>query len=76
MQNLLSLAGWLTASEEGDYSILAAVLSFEASFFTTLRDMRPLGKVLCATGIIAVLLAFFWKDTFNPGRLTTGFSPN
>uniref|UniRef100_U3IDG4 Hydroxysteroid 11-beta-dehydrogenase 1-like protein n=2 Tax=Anas TaxID=8835 RepID=U3IDG4_ANAPP len=70
MQNLLSLAGWLTASEEGDYSILAAVLSFEASFFTTLRDMRPLGKVLCATGIIAVLLAFFWKDTFNPESLS------
>nr|XP_038025212.1 hydroxysteroid 11-beta-dehydrogenase 1-like protein isoform X2 [Anas platyrhynchos] len=61
---------WLTASEEGDYSILAAVLSFEASFFTTLRDMRPLGKVLCATGIIAVLLAFFWKDTFNPESLS------
>ncbi|XP_013057378.1 hydroxysteroid 11-beta-dehydrogenase 1-like protein isoform X2 [Anser cygnoides] len=32
--------------------------------------MRPLGKVLCATGIIAVLLAFFWKDTFNPESLS------
>ncbi|XP_009081649.1 PREDICTED: hydroxysteroid 11-beta-dehydrogenase 1-like protein [Acanthisitta chloris] len=31
--------------------------------------MRPLGKVLCATGIAAVLIAFFWKDSFDPGGL-------
>ncbi|XP_051495612.1 hydroxysteroid 11-beta-dehydrogenase 1-like protein isoform X1 [Apus apus] len=32
--------------------------------------MKPIGKVLCATGIIAVHLAFFWKDSFNPERLS------
>ncbi|NXO02378.1 DHI1L protein, partial [Rhinopomastus cyanomelas] len=31
--------------------------------------MRPVGKVLCATGIIAGLLAFFWKGSFNPESL-------
>lgn len=45
-------------------------------FFTTWRDMKPVGKVLCATGIVAGLLAFFWKDPFNPGRLTRGVIPN
>lgn len=43
-------------------------------FFTSWWDMKPIGKVLCATGIIAGLLAFFWKDTFNPGRFTRGGS--
>ncbi|KFP55246.1 Hydroxysteroid 11-beta-dehydrogenase 1-like [Cariama cristata] len=32
--------------------------------------MKPIGKVLCATGIIAGLLAFFWKDPFNPESLS------
>ncbi|NXI70977.1 DHI1L protein, partial [Anseranas semipalmata] len=32
--------------------------------------MKPFGKVLCATGSIAVLLAFFWKDTFYPESLS------
>uniref|UniRef100_A0A663DUW4 Hydroxysteroid 11-beta-dehydrogenase 1-like protein n=1 Tax=Aquila chrysaetos chrysaetos TaxID=223781 RepID=A0A663DUW4_AQUCH len=32
--------------------------------------MKPIGKVLCATGIIAGLLAFFWKDAFNPESLS------
>lgn len=45
-------------------------------FFTRWWGMKPIGKVLCATGIIAGLLAFFWKDTFNPGRFTTGVIPN
>ncbi|XP_052658063.1 hydroxysteroid 11-beta-dehydrogenase 1-like protein isoform X3 [Harpia harpyja] len=39
-------------------------------FFTSWWDMKPIGKVLCATGIIAGLLAFFWKDTFNPESLS------
>ncbi|NXY50491.1 DHI1L protein, partial [Ceuthmochares aereus] len=34
--------------------------------------MKPTGKVLCAIGVVAVLLAFLWKDRFNPGRLTRG----
>ncbi|KFO92033.1 Hydroxysteroid 11-beta-dehydrogenase 1-like [Buceros rhinoceros silvestris] len=32
--------------------------------------MKPIGKVLCATGIVAGLLAFFWKDPFNPESLS------
>ncbi|NXA53497.1 DHI1L protein, partial [Nothocercus julius] len=32
--------------------------------------MMAVGKVLCATGIVAGLLAFFWKDTFNPESLS------
>ncbi|XP_063213844.1 hydroxysteroid 11-beta-dehydrogenase 1-like protein isoform X4 [Chroicocephalus ridibundus] len=32
--------------------------------------MKPIGKVLCATGIIAGLLAFFWKDPFNAESLS------
>ncbi|KFV93129.1 Hydroxysteroid 11-beta-dehydrogenase 1-like [Fulmarus glacialis] len=32
--------------------------------------MKPVGKVLCATGIVAGLLAFFWKDPFNPESLS------
>ncbi|KAM9265341.1 hydroxysteroid 11-beta-dehydrogenase 1-like protein isoform 4-T5 [Morus bassanus] len=32
--------------------------------------MKPVGKVLCATGIVAGLLAFFWKDSFNPESLS------
>ncbi|KFQ00418.1 Hydroxysteroid 11-beta-dehydrogenase 1-like [Leptosomus discolor] len=32
--------------------------------------MKPIGKVLCATGIIAGLLAFFWKEPFNPETLS------
>ncbi|NWJ02988.1 DHI1L protein, partial [Crypturellus undulatus] len=32
--------------------------------------MKAIGKVLCATGIVAGLLAFFWKDTFNPESLS------
>ncbi|KAM7080969.1 hydroxysteroid 11-beta-dehydrogenase 1-like protein isoform 1-T1 [Ciconia maguari] len=39
-------------------------------FFTTWKDMKPVGKVLCATGIVAGLLAFFWKDPFNPESLS------
>ncbi|RLV84463.1 hypothetical protein DV515_00016204 [Chloebia gouldiae] len=34
------------------------------------RDMKPIGKVLCATGAVARLLAFFWKDDFNPESLS------
>lgn len=34
--------------------------------------MKPIGKVLCATGVVAGLIAFFWKDDFNPGRLARG----
>ncbi|NXN82885.1 DHI1L protein, partial [Bombycilla garrulus] len=32
--------------------------------------MKPIGKVLCATGVVAGLLAFFWKDDFNPESLS------
>ncbi|NXF11558.1 DHI1L protein, partial [Smithornis capensis] len=32
--------------------------------------MQPTGKVLCATGIVAGLIAFFWKDPFIPERLS------
>ncbi|KFO04021.1 Hydroxysteroid 11-beta-dehydrogenase 1-like [Balearica regulorum gibbericeps] len=32
--------------------------------------MKPIGKVLCATGIVAGLVAFFWKDPFNPESLS------
>ncbi|XP_064325903.1 hydroxysteroid 11-beta-dehydrogenase 1-like protein isoform X3 [Phalacrocorax carbo] len=32
--------------------------------------MKPVGKVLCATGIIAGVLVFFWKDSFNPESLS------
>ncbi|NXL93256.1 DHI1L protein, partial [Alectura lathami] len=32
--------------------------------------MKPLGKVLCATGSVAVLLAFCWRDAFNPESLS------
>ncbi|NWV06605.1 DHI1L protein, partial [Ptilonorhynchus violaceus] len=32
--------------------------------------MKPNGKVLCATGVVAGLLAFFWKDDFNPESLS------
>ncbi|KFV42957.1 Hydroxysteroid 11-beta-dehydrogenase 1-like [Gavia stellata] len=32
--------------------------------------MKPIGKVLCAAGIVAGLLAFFWKDPFNPESLS------
>ncbi|XP_077644922.1 hydroxysteroid 11-beta-dehydrogenase 1-like protein [Lonchura striata] len=32
--------------------------------------MKPIGKVLCATGAVARLIAFFWKDDFNPGSLS------
>ncbi|NXE56611.1 DHI1L protein, partial [Casuarius casuarius] len=32
--------------------------------------MKAVGKVLCATGIVAGLLAFFWKDTFDPETLS------
>ncbi|XP_053906002.1 hydroxysteroid 11-beta-dehydrogenase 1-like protein isoform X2 [Cuculus canorus] len=32
--------------------------------------MKPIGKALCATGIVAGLLAFFWKDPFNPESLS------
>ncbi|NXB84008.1 DHI1L protein, partial [Vidua chalybeata] len=32
--------------------------------------MRPIGKVLCATGVVAGLIAFFWKDDFNPESLS------
>ncbi|XP_040509445.1 hydroxysteroid 11-beta-dehydrogenase 1-like protein isoform X7 [Gallus gallus] len=32
--------------------------------------MKPFGKVLCAAGSLAVLLAFFWRDTFQPEQLS------
>ncbi|KFQ40426.1 Hydroxysteroid 11-beta-dehydrogenase 1-like [Mesitornis unicolor] len=32
--------------------------------------MKAIGKVLCATGIVAGLLAFLWKDPFNPESLS------
>ncbi|NXH50274.1 DHI1L protein, partial [Dicaeum eximium] len=32
--------------------------------------MKPIGKVLCATGVLAGLMAFFWKDDFNPESLS------
>ncbi|KFV01868.1 Hydroxysteroid 11-beta-dehydrogenase 1-like [Pterocles gutturalis] len=32
--------------------------------------MKPIGKALCAAGIVAGLLAFFWKDPFNPVSLS------
>lgn len=69
------LAGWLQASEEGEYSIiLAEVLSFKTSLCSSQlgRIMKPIGKVLCATGVVAGLIAFFWKDDFHPGRLARG----
>ncbi|NWI68515.1 DHI1L protein, partial [Todus mexicanus] len=32
--------------------------------------MKPMGKVLCAAGLVAGLLACFWKDPFNPEGLS------
>ncbi|XP_041566840.2 hydroxysteroid 11-beta-dehydrogenase 1-like protein isoform X1 [Taeniopygia guttata] len=32
--------------------------------------MKPIGKVLCATGAVARLITFFWKDDFNPESLS------
>uniref|UniRef100_A0A803VK33 Hydroxysteroid 11-beta-dehydrogenase 1-like protein n=1 Tax=Ficedula albicollis TaxID=59894 RepID=A0A803VK33_FICAL len=32
--------------------------------------MKPIGKVICATGVVAGLIAFFWKDDFNPESLS------
>uniref|UniRef100_A0A8C0GAE3 Hydroxysteroid 11-beta-dehydrogenase 1-like protein n=1 Tax=Chelonoidis abingdonii TaxID=106734 RepID=A0A8C0GAE3_CHEAB len=32
--------------------------------------MIPPGKALCAAGMIVGLLAFFWRDTFNPGSIS------
>ncbi|KGL73826.1 Hydroxysteroid 11-beta-dehydrogenase 1-like [Tinamus guttatus] len=32
--------------------------------------MKAVGKVLCATGVIVGLLAFFWKDAFDPESLS------
>ncbi|XP_074834647.1 hydroxysteroid 11-beta-dehydrogenase 1-like protein isoform X2 [Carettochelys insculpta] len=32
--------------------------------------MILLGKVLCAVGIVAGLLAIFWRDTFNPDTIS------
>ncbi|NWW79184.1 DHI1L protein, partial [Climacteris rufus] len=32
--------------------------------------MKPPAKVLCATGVVAGLIAFFWKDDFNPESLS------
>ncbi|NWT70595.1 DHI1L protein, partial [Prunella himalayana] len=32
--------------------------------------MKPIGKVVCATGVVAGLIAFFWKDDFNPESLS------
>ncbi|NWH93551.1 DHI1L protein, partial [Aegithalos caudatus] len=32
--------------------------------------MKPIGTVLCATGVVAGLIAFFWKDDFNPESLS------
>ncbi|OWK52547.1 Hydroxysteroid 11-beta-dehydrogenase 1-like protein [Lonchura striata] len=34
--------------------------------------MKPIGKVLCATGAVARLIAFFWKDDFNPASAGIG----
>ncbi|XP_064031327.1 hydroxysteroid 11-beta-dehydrogenase 1-like protein isoform X3 [Pogoniulus pusillus] len=31
--------------------------------------MKPIGKVLCAAGLLAGLLAFFWREPFNPESL-------
>ncbi|NXO28876.1 DHI1L protein, partial [Cisticola juncidis] len=32
--------------------------------------MKPIGKVLCAAGVLAGLVAFFWRDDFNPESLS------
>ncbi|NWW58542.1 DHI1L protein, partial [Ifrita kowaldi] len=32
--------------------------------------MKPIGKVLCATGVVVGLMAFFWKDDFNSESLS------
>ncbi|XP_027560330.1 hydroxysteroid 11-beta-dehydrogenase 1-like protein isoform X1 [Neopelma chrysocephalum] len=32
--------------------------------------MKAIGRVLCATGIVAGLIAFFWKDPFTPESLS------
>ncbi|XP_039371278.1 hydroxysteroid 11-beta-dehydrogenase 1-like protein isoform X1 [Mauremys reevesii] len=32
--------------------------------------MIPPGKALCAAGIVVGLLAFFWRDTFNPDSIS------
>ncbi|XP_031460534.1 hydroxysteroid 11-beta-dehydrogenase 1-like protein isoform X2 [Phasianus colchicus] len=39
-------------------------------FCTAWRTMKAFGKVLCAAGSLAVLLAFFWRDTFQPEQLS------
>ncbi|XP_042669072.1 hydroxysteroid 11-beta-dehydrogenase 1-like protein isoform X1 [Centrocercus urophasianus] len=44
--------------------------SFLFPFCTAWRKMKPFGKVLCAAGSLAVLLAFFWRDTFQPEQLS------
>ncbi|KFV61680.1 Hydroxysteroid 11-beta-dehydrogenase 1-like [Dryobates pubescens] len=31
--------------------------------------MKPIGKVLCATGLLVGLLAYYWQDPFNPESL-------
>uniref|UniRef100_A0A8B9FS30 Hydroxysteroid 11-beta-dehydrogenase 1-like protein n=1 Tax=Amazona collaria TaxID=241587 RepID=A0A8B9FS30_9PSIT len=33
-------------------------------------DMKPIGKVLCATAFVIGFLAVFWKDSFKPERLS------
>ncbi|NWZ70495.1 DHI1L protein, partial [Acrocephalus arundinaceus] len=33
-------------------------------------NMKPIGQVLCATGVVAGLIAFLWKDDFNPENLS------
>eukprot|EP00076_Gallus_gallus_P034490 XP_025000028.1 hydroxysteroid 11-beta-dehydrogenase 1-like protein isoform X2 [Gallus gallus] len=49
---------------------LHSLSSFLFPFCTARRMMKPFGKVLCAAGSLAVLLAFFWRDTFQPEQLS------
>lgn len=37
--------------------------------------MKAIGTALCAAGVVTALLAFFWKDPFDPGGLSRGLVP-
>lgn len=68
----------LASSRRGrrlQYLSWSAQLQGFTSLFTTWRDMKPVGKVLCATAFVVGFLAVFWKDSFKPGRLSSGVIP-
>ncbi|XP_033926659.1 uncharacterized protein [Melopsittacus undulatus] len=42
--------------------------------FTPWRDMKPVGKVLCATAFVIAFLAVCREDSFKPGKIPTPFT--